>query len=393
MAPEQGIGNDRACGRRRVHDSEVIVVHVPFVDLKTQGQQLLPEYQAALADIVGRAAYVMGPEMRDFETAFAQFCGCSQAMGVSSGTDALLLAYKAAGVGPGDEVIVPANTFLATAEAVVHAGGTPVIVDCLPDTANIDPAGVEAAITPRTKAIAPVHLFGQPADMDAINAIAKKNGLMVIEDACQAHGATYQGRPTGSLGDIAAFSFYPGKNLGALGDGGAVTTNDGAMADMVRILRNHGDKSKSEHVVVGHCCRLDNLQAAFLTIKLKHLPTWTEARRAAAKRYDALLADVDGVTPMVERPDVKAVYHLYVVQLADRDAVRAKLGEVGVDSGVHYPVPLHLQPAWAYLGYKEGQFPVSERLAKTILSLPMFPEITGEQVDYAAEQLAKVVKS
>jgi dTDP-4-amino-4,6-dideoxygalactose transaminase len=368
------------------------VVHVPFVDLKTQGRQLLPEYQAAFADIVERAAYVMGPEMRDFETAFAEYCGCPHALGVSSGTDALLMAYRAVGIGPGDEVIVPANTFLATAEAVCHAGGTPVIVDCLPDTANIDPAGVEAAITARTKAIVPVHLFGQPADMDAIGAIAKKHGLAVIEDACQAHGATHRGRPAGSLGAIAAFSFYPGKNLGALGDGGAVTTADAGLADMVRILRNHGDKSKSEHVVVGHCCRLDNLQAAFLNIKLKHLPEWTKARRAAAKRYDLLLGEVAGVTPMVERPEVEAVYHLYVVQLQDRDGVRAKLGEAGVESGVHYPVPLHLQPAWAYLGYKEGQFPVSERLAKTILSLPMFPEITEAQVDYVAEQLAKAVK-
>jgi dTDP-4-amino-4,6-dideoxygalactose transaminase len=372
---------------------EVSVVQVPFVDLKTQGQKLLPEYLAAFSDIVGRAAYVMGPEMRDFEAAFAQFCGCTEAMGVSNGTDALLLAYKAAGVGPGDEVIVPANTFLATAEAVVHAGGTPVIVDCLPDTANIDPAGVEAAVTSRTKAVVPVHLFGQPADMDAINTIADKHGLAVIEDACQAHGATYRGRPAGSLGQSAAFSFYPGKNLGALGDGGAVTTNDAAMADSVRILRNHGDKSKSEHVVVGHCCRLDNLQAAFLNIKLKHLPDWTRARRAAAKRYDQLLAGVEGVTPMVERPDVEAVYHLYVVQLDDRDGVRAKLDAAGIGTGVHYPMPLHLQPAWAYLGYKEGQFPVSERLAKHILSLPMFPEITGEQVDYVAGQLAEAVKS
>jgi dTDP-4-amino-4,6-dideoxygalactose transaminase len=370
---------------------EDFAVHVPFVDLKTQGSRLLSDYQAVFADIVGRAAYVMGPEMRDFETAFADFCACPYALGVSSGTDALVMAYKAAGIGKGDEVIVPANTFLATAEAVCHAGGTPVCVDVLADTANIDPAAVEAAITPNTKAIVPVHLFGQPADMDAINAIAKKHGLVVIEDACQAHGATYRGRPTGSLGAIAAFSFYPGKNLGALGDGGAITTADASMADMVRILRNHGDKSKSEHVVVGYCMRLDNLQAAFLNIKLKHLPEWNKARRAAAKRYDQLLAGVEGVTPMVELPDVEAVYHLYVVQVDDRDGVRAKLGEVGVDSGVHYPVPLHLQPAWAYLGYKQGQFPVSERLAMRILSLPMFPEITEEQVGYVAEQLGKVV--
>ena len=369
------------------------MVHVPFVDLKTQGQRLLPEYQAALASIVERAAYVMGPEMRDFEAAFADFCGCPYALGVSSGTDALLMAYKAAGIGPGDEVIVPANTFLATAEAVCHAGGTPVIVDCLPDTANIDPAAVEAAITPKTKAIVPVHLFGQPADMDALNAIAKKHGLLVIEDACQAHGATYHGCPTGSLGDIAAFSFYPGKNLGALGDGGAITTADAELADKVRILRNHGDKSKSEHVVVGHCCRLDNLQAAFLSIKLKHLPEWNKGRRAAAKRYDWLLSEVPRVTPMTELPGVEAVYHLYVVQVDDRDAVRAKLGDAGVDTGVHYPVPLHLQPAWEYLGCKRGQFPVSERLAEHILSLPMFPEISEAQVDFVAEQLAVAVQT
>jgi dTDP-4-amino-4,6-dideoxygalactose transaminase len=382
---------------------------VPFVDLKTQGRGLLPEYQAALASIVERAAYVMGPDLRDFESAFAQSCACPFAVGASSGTDALILAYKAAGIGPGDEVIVPVNTFIATAEAVTHAGGTPVFVDCLPDTANIDPAAVEAAITPRTKAVVPVHLFGQPADMDAITAIAQKHGLVVVEDACQAHGATYKGRPTGSLGTLAAFSFYPGKNLGALGDGGAVTTADGDLAERVRVLRNHGDKSKSEHVEVGYCFRLDNLQAAFLQVKLKHLPEWNKARRAAAKRYDRLLAEAFGapgagassgagatgpaVIPMSERSDVEAVYHLYVVRLDDRDAVRAKLDAAGIGTGVHYPVPIHLQPAYAHLGYKQGAFPVAERLAKHGLSLPMFPEITPEQIDYVVEQLAKAVES
>lgn len=372
-------------------------MQVPFVDLKTQGQGLLPEYQAAFASVVERAAYILGPEVRDFEAAFAEFCACPHALGVSTGTDALLLAYKAAGIGPGDEVIVPANTFLATAEAVSHVGGTPVFVDCLPETANIDPAAVEAAVTPRTKAVVPVHLFGQPADMDAIDALAAKHGLVVIEDACQAHGATHKGRPTGSLGHIAAFSFYPGKNLGALGDGGAVTTADAGMAETVRILRNHGDKSKSEHVVVGYCFRLDNLQAAFLQIKLKRLPEWNRARRAAARRYDRLLAEVFGggpsaaVVPMTERPDVQAVYHLYVVQLDDRDAVRAALDAAGVGTGIHYPVPVHLQPAYAHLGYKTGACPVAECLAGRILSLPMFPEITDQQVDYVVEQLAKAV--
>jgi dTDP-4-amino-4,6-dideoxygalactose transaminase len=366
-------------------------VNVPFVDLKGQGQKLLPEYQAALASIVDRAAYIMGPEMRDFEAAFAEFCACPHAVGVSSGTDALILAYRAAGIGPGDEVILPANTFMATAEAVTHVGGTPVVVDCLLDTANIDPAAVEAAVTPRTKAMVPVHLFGQPVDMDAVAAIAKKHGLAVIEDACQAHGATHRGRPTGSLGAIAAFSFYPGKNLGALGDGGAVTTADADMAERVRVLRNHGEKTKSNHTEVGYCFRLDNLQAAFLQIKLKHLPEWNRARRAAAKRYDQLLAEVPGVTPIVERPDVEAVYHLYVVQVDDRDAVRAKLDEVGVGTGIHYPVPIHLHAAYAHLGYKQGAFPVAERMAGRMLSLPMFPEITPEQIDYVVEHLAEAV--
>ena len=366
-------------------------MNVPFVDLKIQGQGLLAEYQAALASIVERAAYVMGPELRDFEAAFAEFCACPHAVGVSSGTDALVLAYKAAGVGPGDEVILPANTFMATAEAVTHVGGTPVVVDVLPDTANIDPAAVEAAVTKRTKAVVPVHLFGQPADMDAVNAIAQKHGLVVIEDACQGHGATHKGRPTGSLGAIAAFSFYPGKNLGALGDGGAVTTADADMAETVRVLRNHGEKTKSNHTMVGYCFRLDNLQAAFLQIKLKHLSQWNKARRAAAKRYDTLLTEVVGVTPVSERPDVEAVYHLYVVQVDDRDGVRAKLDEAGIGTGIHYPVPIHMHAAYAHLGYKPGAFPVAERMAGRILSLPMFPEITVEQVDYVAEHLTKAV--
>lgn len=369
------------------------MTNVPFLDLKGQGRELLPEYQAAFGSIVERAAYVMGPEMKEFEAAFAEFCGCPYALGVSSGTDALLMAYRAAGIGPGDEIIVPTNTFLATAESVTHAGATPVLVDCLPDTANIDPAGIETAITERTKAVVPVHLFGQPADMDAVCAVAAKHGLMVIEDACQAHGATHKGRPTGSMSTIAAFSFYPGKNLGALGDGGAITTAAADLADRVRILRNHGDKSKSEHVEEGYCCRLDNMQAAFLKIKLAHLPEWNRARRAAARRYDELLAGVPGVTPIKEHPDVEAVYHLYVIQVDDRDGVRTRLDEAGVGTGIHYPTPLHLQPAYAHLGYKQGDFPVAERLAKHILSLPMFPEITSEQIDFVVEQVAKAVAS
>jgi dTDP-4-amino-4,6-dideoxygalactose transaminase len=372
-------------------------VDVPFVDLKTQGRGLLPEYQAALASVVSRAAYVLGPELGDFETAFAESCACPHAVGVSSGTDALLLAYRAVGIEPGDEVIIPVNTFVATAEAVTHAGAIPVPVDVLSDTANIDPAAVEAAVTARTKAIVPVHLFGQPADMDAIDRVAKKHGLLVVEDACQAHGATYKGRPAGSLGAVAAFSFYPGKNLGALGDGGAVTTADADLAETVRVLRNHGDKDKSNHTMVGYCFRLDNLQAAFLSIKLRHLLEWNKARREAAGQYDRLLDQVfgphgtSGVTPIIAHPDVEAVYHLYVVQVEHRDAVRTKLDKAGIGTGIHYPVPIHLQPAYAHLGYKPGAFPVAERLCSSILSLPMFPEITHEQITYVVERLAEAV--
>lgn len=369
------------------------MMHVPFVDLKAQGQTLLPQYQAALASVIDRAAYVMGPEMRDFEEAFARLCTCRHALGVSSGTDALTLAYAALGIGPGDEVILPANTFMATAEAVSHAGGTPVFVDCLAETANIDPSKIETAITARTKAVVPVHLFGQPADMDAVTAVAEKHGLDVVEDACQAHGATYKGRSVGAIGRIAAFSFYPGKNLGALGDGGAVTTSDAGLAERVLALRNHGETTKSNHTLLGYCNRLDNLQAAFLNIKLQHLPDWNRARRAAAHRYNQLLSGAVGVTPVSVRPDVEAVYHLYVVQVEDRDSVKARLAEAGVDTGIHYPVPIHLQPAYRGLGYSRGDFPVAERLADRILSLPMFPDITPAQIDYVVEQLSKTVES
>lgn len=374
-------------------------MNVPFVDLKTQGQALLPEYQPVFASIVERGAFIMGPELREFETSFAAFCSCKHAVGVASGTDALVLAFKAVGVGPGDEVIIPANTFMATAEAVSHAGAAPVVVDVLPDTASIDPAAVEAALTRRTKAVVPVHLFGQPADMDAITAIARKKGLAVVEDACQSHGATYKGRLAGSLSDIAAFSFYPGKNLGALGDGGAVTTDNADLAETVRLLRNHGEKAKSNHTLVGYCSRLDNLQAAFLTIKLAHLPEWNKSRRAAAKQYDRLLGQVldatgtPAIAPISERPDTESVYHLYVVQVDGRDTIRAKLDAAGVATGVHYPVPIHLHPAYAALGYKRGSCPIAEAMADRILSLPIFPEITPQQIEYVVEQLAKAVKS
>jgi dTDP-4-amino-4,6-dideoxygalactose transaminase len=360
---------------------------VPFVDLKIQAAELRAEFDAAFGSVLERAAYTMGPELREFEDRFAAFTGCSHAVGVSSGTDAVKLALIAAGVRPGDDVIVPANTFIATAEAVSHIGATPVFVDCLESNGLMDTAAVGPAVTPRTTAVVPVHLYGQPVDMDALAEVASAHGLAVVEDACQAHGATYKGRPVGSLGATAAFSFYPGKNLGALGDGGAVTTNDPAAAETVRLYRNHGQEDKYTHRVAGYCDRLHNLQAALLLVKLPHLAAWNEARRTAARDYDSALGgrhDV-AVTELGDR--LEAVYHLYVVMVEDRDGVRERLEAAGVDSGIHYPVPLHVQPAYDGLGYSAGDFPIAERRAGRILSLPMFPEIDQSQRAYVVAAL------
>ena len=361
---------------------------VPFVDLRAQARELHDEFHEVFESVTSRAAYTMGPECTAFEEAFAAFVGTAHCAGVSTGTDAVRLALQAAGVGEGDEVIVPVNTFIATAEAVSHIGARPVFVDCLPDTANVDASLIEAAVTERTRAIVPVHLYGQPADMDAVFAVAGRHDLVVIEDACQAHGATYKGRSCGSMGLAAAFSFYPGKNLGALGDGGAVTTSSDEAIQTVKLLRNHGEFPKSVHSAVGYCDRLHNLQAGFLAAKLPHLPAWNEARRRAADRYDALLAGVPGVTPIAVRDDVVPVRHLYVVLVDDRDEVRKKLDADEIQSGIHYPTPLHLTPAYAHLGYGRGDFPVAEAMAPRLLSLPMFPELTDAQVEYVAERLA-----
>ena len=363
---------------------------IPFVDLKAPGAELLDQYEAAFRSVVERAAYTLGPEVKEFEAAFASFCGCTHAIGVSSGTDALKLACLAVGVDHGDEVIVPANTFIATAEAVSHIGARPVFVDVLED-ATMDPAALASAMTERTKAIVPVHLFGQPARMDEILSFADERGIPVIEDVCQAHGALYRGRLCGSMGAAAAFSFYPGKNLGALGDGGAVTTNDAAIAECVSLLRNHGQSDKYTHAAVGYCDRLHNLQAAFLNVKLPHLVGWNAARQRAAALYDAALADVPGVTRIPTRAGVEHVFHLYVIELDDRDAVRDALVAAGVECGIHYPIPLHLTPAYASLGYARGDFPVAERLAERILSLPMHPYLSKEQIAYVVEHLRGAV--
>ena len=372
---------------------------VPFVDLKAQARELHDEFEAAIWSVVDRAAYTLGPELERFERDFAALCGCEHAVGVSSGTDAVKLALLAADVSPGDEVFVPVNTFIATAEAVSHIGAVPVFVDCLEETALIDPAALEAAAEEHEglgTAVVPVHLYGQPCDMDAIGGVAERYGLAVVEDACQAHGAHYKGRPCGSMGVTAAFSFYPGKNLGALGDGGAVTTQSAEAAERLRLLRNHGQSGKHTHRLVGYCDRLHNLQAALLGVKLSRLAAWNEARRVAAGRYAAALGETAGVLPMAVGADVLPVFHLYVVRLlgADsdlRDDVRERLAAAGVESGIHYKRPLHVQPAYAHLGRRRGEFPVAERLAAEILSLPMFPEISPEQQEHVVATLAAAI--
>lgn len=361
---------------------------IPFLDLKIQYAALKDEIAGAIAGVLDSTQFIGGESLAKFEKEFAEYCEAKHARGVANGTDALQLALRALDIGHGDEAIVPANTFIATAAAVATTGARPVFVDVDPKTYTIDPAKIERAVTSRTKAIIPVHLFGQPADMDAIADIARRRNLYVIEDAAQAHGAEYQGARVGSLGDIACFSFYPGKNLGAYGDGGAITTNSGALAERIERLRDHGRLSKYRHAEVGFNSRLDALQAAVLHVKLKRLDEWNAARRRLAKLYDASLAGAAAETPAV-RAGSTHVYHLYVIESDERDALQAELDAAGVATGIHYPLPLHLQPAFSYLGYREGEFPCSERMARRVLSLPMFPELTREQ----ALQVAALVRA
>lgn len=364
---------------------------VPFVDLKTQYRALKPEMDRAVQSVLERTAFIMGKEHDDFERAFGSYIGTRHCLGVSSGTDALELALRACDIGPGDEVITVPNTFIATTEAISSVGATIRWVDCDSLTYNMDPAKIEAAITSRTKAVLPVHLYGQPANMGPIMAVARQHSLRVIEDCAQSHGASYCGQKTGTFGDVACFSFYPGKNLGAYGDGGAVLTNDDAIADRARLLRNHGARQKYVHDIEGYCRRLDNLQAAVLGVKLSHLNEWNAARRRAAAMYDSLLCEVaEVVTPYV-RDDVEPVYHLYVIQVPEREQIQAALRADGVETGIHYPIPLHQQPAYRHLGYKAEDFPITAHAAPRLLSLPMFPEITGEQIATVVRALSKAM--
>lgn len=364
-------------------------MNVPFVDLRAQYLSIKTEIDEAIARVLDTTAFVLGREVEAFEAAFAEYVGAQFCVGLNSGTAAIQLAVTACGLGAGDEVIVPANTFFASAEGVSTAGATPRFVDADAVSYNIDPAKIEAAITTATRAIMPVHLYGQSADLDPIFAIAERHNLIVIEDAAQAHGSLYKGKRVGALGRAGCFSFYPGKNLGAYGEGGAVVTNDAEVARRVRLLRDHGSERKYRHEIIGYNFRLEGIQGAVLNVKLRHLDKWNDLRRAHAARYNELLAESNLVLPR-EMPDARHIYHLYVVQSDERDALQQRLNEAGVQTGIHYPVPIHLQPAYASLGHRTGDFAEAERQAQHVLSLPMFPELTDEQINEVAKAIGKL---
>jgi len=364
---------------------------VPFLNLRAQHDPLRTELLGAITEVIDSNAFAGGPFVAKFEEDFAAFCGTKYSVGVGNGTDALWLALLALGVGPGDEVITVSATFIATCEAITYCGATPVFVDIDPVTYTLDPKRLEAAITPRTKAIIPVHLYGQMADMDPIMDIAKRHKLVVVEDACQAHGAEYKGQKAGSIGHAGCFSFYPGKNLGALGEAGGITTNDSVLAEKMRVFRDHGQKTKYYHSVVGWNARMDGIQGAALRIKLKQLAQGNASRREHAAHYNRLLAGITGIVTPTTAVHGVHVFHLYVVRVKDRDRVLRDLGQRGIGCGIHYPVPVHLQKAYESLGVKAGTLPVTERYAGEILSLPMFPELTSAQVQQVATQLNEVI--
>lgn len=358
---------------------------IPFLDLVAQHRALEDELVAAFRRALQSAAFVGGPEVAAFETEFAAFSGSPGAVAVNSGTDALRFAYMALGVRPGDEVLTVPNTFIATTEALTQAGATLRFVEVTDATLTMDPAAAAAAIGPRTVGLVPVHLYGQPADMDPLLALARQHGLWIVEDAAQAHGATYRGRPAGTLGTLGAFSFYPGKNLGACGEGGAVIGAESAHLETVRRLREHGQSRKYHHETEGYNGRMHAIQAAFLRVKLRHLPAWNAGRRRVAKWYREALGDVPEVRLPFEAAYATHAWHLFVIRAERRDALQSHLTAQGVGTGLHYPLPLHLQNAYRHLGLGRGAFPVTEQAAERILSLPMFPELTQEQVAHVAD--------
>lgn len=365
-----------------------MTVTVPFLDLKQQNQSIWPELQAAVEEVTSKAQFILGPAVDRFEAAFARYIGTRHCVGLNNGTSALHMALHACDVGEGDEVITTPHTWISTTWAISYVRATPVFVDIEPTTYNLDPALVERAITPRTKAILPVHLYGQSCDLDALGAIAKKHGLLLIEDTAQAHGAKSGGRRLGSIGRIGCFSFYPGKNLGAFGEGGAIVTDDEQISQRIRRLRDHAQQGRHHHVELGYNTRMEGIQGAVLEVKLRHLDAWNATRRRHAARYCELLADVPGLTlPALPADPERHVWHLFVVLLGglDRDDLQKRLAERGIATGVHYPTPVPLQPVYAHLGTKPGDFPVAEDVMRRCLSLPMFAEMTDEQIQYVCE--------
>jgi dTDP-4-amino-4,6-dideoxygalactose transaminase len=369
------------------------MTNIPLVDLRAQYGPLKEEIMAALGDVLDGMKLFLGENVFELEREFAALCRAKHAVGVGSGTDALYLALRAVGVGPGDEVITAPNSFIATAGAIAMTGATPKFADILPDTHTIDPAAIEAAITPRTKAIIPVHLYGQAADMGAIGAIAAKHKLAVIEDACQAHGAEYEGQRMGTFGDAAAFSFYYSKNLGAYGEAGIVVSNSRSVATQIQLLRNHGSTSRYHHSVLGMNSRLDEMQATVLRIKLRYLEEANSRRRLLASEYNRRLAEIPDVVRPVERIGSMHVYHLYVIRVPQRNELLEWLNSRGVGAAIHYPKPIHLQEATRHLGHREGDFPVAEQAANEILSLPIYPELTIDDVDFVVQSIADFMKA
>jgi dTDP-4-amino-4,6-dideoxygalactose transaminase len=364
---------------------------VPFLDLNAHHQPIREQLDAAIGDVIDKNAFAGGPFVAAFETQFARFCGAKYAIGVGNGTDALWLSLLALEVGPGDEVITVPSTFMATAEAISYCGARPKFVDIDEQTYTMDPMLIERAISPRTKAIMPVHLFGQCADMDPILDIANKHGIPVVEDACQAHGAHYKSRKAGTLGVLGCFSFYPGKNLGAFGEAGGVTTDDKELAARIQVFRDHGQHKKYYHSRVGWNARMDGIQGAVLSIKLKHLDVNNVRRRAHGLLYDQLLADMEEIITPFEAPHNRHVYHIYAVRVQERNQILQALGDRGISCAIHYPIPVHLQEAYRFLGCDEGSFPVAERCAQEFLSLPMFPELTKEQIHAVAAELKSCI--
>lgn len=373
-------------------------MHVPFLNLRATHDALKAEIASAIQEVIEASAFAGGPFVTKFEQDFAAYCGVKHAVGLGHGTEALWLPLLASGIGPGDEVITVPSTFMATAEAISYCGARPVFVDIEEQSYTMNPALIEKAITPKTKAIIPVHLFGQMADMEPILDIARRRGVPVIEDACQAHGAEYKGHRAGSMGVAAAFSFYPGKNLGAMGEAGALTTNDPRLKEQTEMLRDHGQKKKYHHAVVGWNARMDGIQGAVLRVKLKHLDKATAARRDHAARYGSLLAGEEQLCLPHEATGRKHVYHIYPVRVRGaspkrRDAMIEALARRGVQCGIHYPIPVHLQEAYAHLGLAKGSFPVAERCADEFISLPMFPELTPDQIETVARELKVALRS